>query len=137
MNRVIHFEIHADDPERAATFYGEVFGWDVKAWAVAGVGAPTENQYWLVTTGSDGEPGINGGIVFRRGAAPAEGQAVNAYVCTVGVASLDESIARALAAGATMAVPKMPIKHVGWLAYCKDPDGNIFGLMQKDVNAGQ
>lgn len=136
MNRVIHFEIHAADPERAAKFYGEVFGWDIKEWVVPGVEMPEENRYWLVTTGSEREAGINGGILVRRGAAPAEGQAVNAYVCTIGVASVDECVARALAAGATVALPKMPIKGVGWLAYCKDTEGNIFGMMQDDKNAG-
>ena len=27
MNRVVHFEIQAEKPERAAKFYREVFGW--------------------------------------------------------------------------------------------------------------
>lgn len=136
MNRVIHFEIHAADPERAARFYRDVFGWDVKEWVVPGVEIPEENRYWLVSTGPDGEPGINGGILFRRGPAPAEGQPVNAYVCTLGVASVDDSVAKALAAGATVVLPKMPIKGVGWLAYCKDTEGNIFGMMQEDKSAG-
>ena len=136
MNRVIHFEIHAADPERAAQFYRDVFGWDIKEWVVPGVEMPKENRYWLVTTGSAGEPGINGGLLFRRGAAPVEGQAVNAYVCTVGVASVDESVRKAVGAGASVALPKMPIKGVGWLAYCKDTEGNLFGMMQDDQSAG-
>lgn len=136
MNRVIHFEIHAADPERAAQFYRDVFGWDIKEWVVPGVEMPKENRYWLVTTGSAGEPGIDGGLLFRRGAGPVEGQAVNAYVCTVGVASVDESVRTAVGAGASVALPKMPIKGVGWLAYCKDPEGNLFGVMQDDQNAG-
>jgi uncharacterized protein len=135
MNRVVHFEIHAADPERAAVFYGGVFGWDIKEWTIPGVEIPQENRYWLVSTGPATEPGIGGGIVVRRGAAPAEGQAVNAYVCTVGVSSVDEYTEKALAAGGTLAVPRMPIKGVGWLAYCKDTEGNIFGLMQDDKNA--
>lgn len=136
MNRVIHFEIHAADPERAAQFYRDLFGWDIKEWVVPGVEMPKENRYWLVTTGSAGEPGINGGLLFRRGAGPVEGQAVNAYVCTVGVASVDESVRKAVGAGASVALPKMPIKGVGWLAYCKDPEGNLFGVMQDDQDAG-
>ena len=136
MNRVIHFEIHAASPERAAAFYHQVFGWDIREWTIPGVEIPRENRYWMVSTGPETDPGINGGILVRRGAAPAEGQAVNAYVCTVGVTSVDEYMARTLAAGGTTALPKMPIKGVGWLAYCKDPDGNIFGLMHEDKNAG-
>jgi uncharacterized protein len=136
MNRVIHFEIHAAEPERAAAFYRQVFGWDIREWTVPGVEIPKENRYWLVTTGVEPEPGINGGILFRRGAAPTEGQPVNAHVCTIGVASVDDSVAKALEAGGTAALPKMPVKGVGWLAYCRDPEGNIFGLLQADKNAG-
>ena len=135
MNRVVHFEIHAADPQRAAAFYHDVFGWDIKEWLIPGVQIPDENRYWLVTTGPGGEPGINGGILFRRGAAPTEGQPVNAYVCTLGVASVDDSVGKVVAAGGTIALPKMPIKGVGWLAYCKDTEGNIFGVMQDDKNA--
>ena len=135
MNRVIHFEIHAVDPERAARFYRDVFGWDVKEWVIPGVQIPDENRYWMATTGPAGEPGIDGGILFRRGAPPADGQPVNAYVCTIGVASLDESVRTAVGAGATLAVPKMPIKGIGWLSYCKDTEGNIFGMMQADPTA--
>jgi len=136
MNRVIHFEIHAADPERAAGFYRDVLGWAIKEWTIPGVELPKENRYWLVTTGAEPEPGINGGMLIRRGAAPVAGQAVNAYICTVGVASLEESLAKAVAAGGAIVLPKMPIKGVGWLAYCADPEGNIFGMMQDDKAAG-
>ena len=135
MNRVIHFEIHAADPERAALFYGEVFGWEIQEWVLPEVEIPDENRYWLVGTGPQDEPGINGGLLFRRGPEPAAGQAVNAWVCTVGVASVDEAVERAVAAGATVAVPKMPIRGVGWLAYCHDTEGNLFGVMQDDRSA--
>lgn len=136
MSRVIHFEIHVANPERAAQFYHELFGWDIKEWVVPGVELPKENRYWLVGTGSDEQRGINGGMLFRRGAAPTDGQPVNAYVCTVGVSSVDEYLGKAVASGATVTVPKMPIKGVGWLAYCKDTEGNIFGMLEEDRNAG-
>jgi uncharacterized protein len=135
MSRVVHFEIHAADPERAATFYRDVFGWEVREWTIPGVEVAPEHRYWLATTGPDGAPGINGGIIVRRGPPPQPGQAVNAYVCTLDVTSLDESLERAIAAGATLAVPRMPIRGVGWLAYCSDPVGNIFGMMQNDPSA--
>ncbi len=135
MNRVVHFEIHAADPQRAATFYRDVFGWEIQEWVIPGVDLPDEHRYWMVGTGDAGEPGINGGLLFRRGAAPVDGQAVNAFVCTVGVASVDDAVAAALAAGGVVAVPKMPIKGVGWLAYAKDTEGNIFGMMQSDSQA--
>jgi uncharacterized protein len=135
MNRVVHFEIQAGEPERAARFYGEVFGWKINEWIIPGVDIKDENRYWLVTTGSDTEPGINGGILFRRGPVPAEGQPVNAYVCTMDVTNLDEYIDKALKAGGRIAVPMMAIKDVGWLAYCIDTEGNSFGMMQNNKNA--
>lgn len=123
MNRVAHFEIHAGEPARAIEFYRGVFGWEFSPWGDA---------YWLIRTGPPGQPGIDGGLVARRGPPPVEGQPVNAFVCTVSVAAIDESVARALAAGGTLAVPKMAIPGVGWLAYVKDTEGNILGLMQDD-----
>ena len=126
MARVIHFEIHADNPERAIAFYTKTFGWEFSKWD-----GPT--PYWLVTTGPTGEPGINGGLIPRQ--CPVDGQAVIAYVCTIGVTSVDESVTQSLANGGTVAMPKFPIPTMGWLAYCKDPEGNIFGMMEKDPNA--
>lgn len=125
MPRVIHFEIHAGDPDRAIRFYQAVFGWSFQRWD------PVE--YWLITTGPDTEPGINGGLIRRKGAV--DGQAVIAYVCTVNVASLEETIRKVEANAGTVVVPKMPISGIGWLVYCKDPEGNIFGAMQNDAKA--
>jgi predicted enzyme related to lactoylglutathione lyase len=127
MPRVIHFEIQAENPGRAVTFYGKVFGWQFKKWE-----GPL--PYWIITTGEDG-PGINGGLLQRHGPTPGEGQSVNAFVCTIDVPALDDYWTKALAAGATAAVPKMAIPGVGWLAYVKDPEGNILGMMQNDPNA--
>jgi predicted enzyme related to lactoylglutathione lyase len=122
-----NFEVHAEQPERAIRFYRDVLGWEFTKWA-----GPQE--YWLIKTGPDGQPGINGGMIPRKGAV--DGQAVIAYVCTVDTPSVDEYLKKAQASGGTVAVPKMPIPGVGWLAYCKDTEGNIFGLMQADPKAG-
>ena len=126
MARVIHFEIQADNPERAIGFYKGLFGWEFTQW-----NGP--QAYWLIKTGPDSQPGINGGLLPRRGAI--DGQAVIAYVCTVDTPSVDQAVKKAQTAGGTQVVPKMPIPGVGWLAYCKDTEGNIFGLMQADPNA--
>jgi predicted enzyme related to lactoylglutathione lyase len=128
MSRVVHFEIHAENPERAAVFYTAVFGWTIKKWE-----GPVD--YWLVTTGPTDQRGIDGGLLIRRGAAPAEGQPVNAYVCTIGVASVDDTLATVKASGGTIALEKMPVPGIGWLAYAKDTEGNIFGVLQPDQTA--
>ena len=127
MPRPVHFEIHADQPTRAIAFYEALFGWTFTSWGGGGM------QYWLVTTGPDGEPGINGGLIQRRGTI--DGTAVIAYVCTIGVTSVDDTLARGQALGGTIALPKMPIPGVGWLAYLKDTEGNIFGITHSDTDA--
>ncbi len=121
MPRVVHFEIHAADPARAVKFYGDLFGWKATKWD-----GPME--YWLVDTGEGN--GINGAIVSRQGDAPTAGAPVNAYVCTVGVDSIDDTIAAIAKAGGRIVVEKMEIPAVGWLCYAHDPEGNIFGVMQ-------
>ena len=95
------------------------------------MGGPQD--YWLVKAGPDHLPGIDGGL-HRRYAA-IDGQTVIAYVCTVTVTSVDECILKAQNIGATLVVPKMLIPGVGWLAYCKDTEGSIFGMMQSDPTA--
>ena len=126
MPRVVHFEIHADDPQRAANFYQGVFGWDIKKWE-------GPEDYWLVTTGKAPEPGIDGAILKRMG--PINGDAVIAYVCTVDVPSVDDAIAKITSHGGTIVLPKMPVPGVGWHVYAKDTEGNIFGSLQSDHNA--
>lgn len=126
MPRVVHFEIHAGDPDRAVNFYQALFGWTFQKWE-----GPMD--YWLITTGPNEQPGINGGLVRHQG--EIDGQAVIAYVCTVDVENLDASVQTALDNGGQIALPKMPIPGMGWLAYCKDTEGNIFGMMQGDPNA--
>jgi predicted enzyme related to lactoylglutathione lyase len=104
-----------------------LFSWQFKLW-------DGPMPYWLITTGPDGTMGINGGLMKRQH--PVTGNdGVIAYVCTVGVDDLDKSFTRGVELGATVALPRMPIPGVGWLAYLKDPEGNVFGLMQSDPAA--
>lgn len=127
MPRIVHFEIHADDPARAVNFYTNLFGWTITKWD-----GPAD--YWMIVTGPEGTPGINGGLLKRN--QPLGGSdGVVAYVCTADVDDLDRSIARGLELGASVAVPRMPIPGVGWLAYMKDTEGNVFGMMQPDPAA--
>jgi predicted enzyme related to lactoylglutathione lyase len=120
MPRVIHFEIPADNPDRAGKFDAQVFGWKFNKWS-------GPQDYWLVTTG-EGQPGINGGMLRR----PHPGAGT---VNTVDVNSVDEALIQIQAAGGTVVVPKMPIPGVGYLAYCQDTEANTFGVMQADPAA--
>jgi uncharacterized protein len=128
MPRPVHFEIHATDADRVAAFYTSLFGWRFQKWE-----GPMD--YWLITTGPGEQPGINGGLVRRPGPSPVAAQAINAYVCTVDVPNVDEYVLRVGTLGGTVAMPKMAVPGIGWLAYAKDTDGNLFGMMQRDAGA--
>lgn len=121
MPRVIHFEIPADDPERAQAFYQDVFGWQFDKWE-----GPFD--YWLITTGPQEELGIDGGLARRTD--PSTGTEN-----TVGVESVDEALAKIEASGGKIVRPKSAIPGVGWVAYCEDTEGNLFGLMEDDPEA--
>lgn len=122
MGRVIHFEIHCSDMDRAERFYRDVFGWDIQRY----VGGPVD--YRLVTTGPDDEAGINGALVERQG--EIDGEAVIAYVNTIAVDDLAEADRGILASGGEQVLERMEIPGVGQLAYYKDTEGNIFGALQ-------
>ena len=124
MPRIIRFEIHASRPQVLIDFYSAVLGWSFSH--VAAIG------FWRIQTDPSDRSGIEGGLVPRPGAAPGATQAVNAFICTVEVASLDETFAKAVASGAVVALPKFPVPGMGLLAYIKDPDGNMLGLLQPE-----
>jgi len=120
MSRVVHFELAADDPTRALKFYEKVLGWTFTKYG--------EMEYYLVTTGDAGEPGINGALQKRIEAWPA-------LVNTVDVKSLETAVAAVEANGGTVIERRMVIPGVGYLAYVKDTEGNTLGMMQEDLNA--
>jgi len=119
MARVVHFEIYTEEPEAVRPFYEKVFGWKIQKWD-----GPIE--YWVVTTGEETEPGINGGLLRPR-----EGQSAGT-LNTVAVQSLDKAIDDINREGGRICVPKMAIPRIGWLAYAEDPAGNVFGILQPD-----
>jgi uncharacterized protein len=120
MPRVIHFEIHADQPERAVQFYRDAFGWEINKWGPM--------DYWLCSTGPDTEPGIHGAITPRS-------EPRRTTVNTISVPSVDEYSAKVVAAGGLTLTPKEVIPGVGHFRYCQDSEGNVFGIMQPDPEA--
>jgi uncharacterized protein len=121
MPKVIHFEIAAKDPERAVKFYQKVFGWKFDKY-------PGPMNYWLVTAGDDKEMGINGAISEKS-------KFVKTTTDTIGVSSYDEAVKKLVEAGGKVLTPKMAVPGVGYMSYCKDTEGNVFGIMQNDPNA--
>ena len=123
MNRITHFEIYTNDPEAGQPFYRDVFGWKFEKFE----GGPIE--YWLVTTGADNQPGINGGLTKPR-----EGHSPGT-INTVAVQSLEQTIETIERHGGKICVPKITIPKVGWLAYAEDPGGNVFGIIEPNTHA--
>jgi len=121
MPRPVHFEIPSDNVDRAMAFYSAVFGWTFQKW-------DGPMPYWLITTGRNQEPGINGGLLQRQ-------HPNQPCVNTITVANIEETLATVAGNGGECVVPKMPVPGIGWLAYAKDPDGHIFGMMQPDATA--
>ncbi|MGZ4687360.1 VOC family protein [Oryzihumus sp.] len=130
MSRVVHFEIQADDVERAKAFYGAAFGWEFQDWSGA-----TGSAYWGIVSGPEDEPGINGGLLQRPAPAPAPQQGTNAFVCTIGVEDYDATERRILDAGGQVALPKMALTGMAWQGYYLDLEGNTFGIHQPDPEA--
>lgn len=122
MNRFIHFELATDDPEKTVAFYRKVFGWQIQKWE-----GPVE--YWLVTTGDESTPGINGGLM------PTGGE-FRGTINTIGVEDIDAAIAKVKANGGEIIFEKDVIPGVGYQAYFKDVAGVVVGLHQGDAKAG-
>lgn len=126
MNRPIHFEIQADNPERAMEFYKSVFGWEFQKWE----GSPT--GYWMILTApmDSKEAGINGGLLQRPCPTPPKESGTNAYTCTMEVANFDETAKKIELAGGIVALPKFDLAGMAWQGYFLDTEGNTFGIHQ-------
>ena len=121
MKRIIHFEIHSGDPDSTRSFFDNVFGWRFNRW-------DGPEEYWLAHTGPDKEPGINGALMRSDDGQP---RTVN----TIQVPSVDQYTAKVTEHGGRIVTPKIAIPKVGYVAYCQDPQGVIFGLFQDDPAA--
>lgn len=119
-NNVAHFSIECDDVERARGFYETVFGWRILPW-----GPP---DYYQIFTGTTEQPGILGDL--RARSEPLNGSGFRGYVCTIGVESLKEVLARVTAQGGRIAHRPYRIEGVGDLAYVEDTEGNRVGVME-------
>lgn len=121
-NKVVHFEIPADDTTRARTFYEQAFGWKIQE-------IPGMDYAFVITTPVDDkqmptEPGgINGGMAKRAGplAHP---------VFTIDVPSIEKALAAVEKGGGRTIQPKQPVADMGFVAYFKDSEGNVVGLWQ-------
>jgi uncharacterized protein len=120
-SRVVHFEIPIDDADRASSFYGSVFGWNVAKWGPA--------DYWTMTTGEEPGTGAEGALTPRT-------EALEGVLVYVGVDDIDRVLAAVRDAGGSVVTDKTPIPTMGWSARFRDTEGNLVGLFQEDAAAG-
>jgi predicted enzyme related to lactoylglutathione lyase len=119
-NNVKHFAVHADDVDRARTFYESVMGWRFTTWGPPG--------FFLIKTGTDEDPGLHGALQGRREIVA--GKPTFGFECTIGVESIDDTIAAIEANGGKIVMPKFHIPTVGTLIFFEDTEGNVVGAMQ-------
>jgi predicted enzyme related to lactoylglutathione lyase len=117
---IVHFEIPADDVERARAFYKELFGWQIES-------PPGFSDYWLIETGPEGEA-VGGGLMARQ-------MPEQAIVNYIGVESVAEYASRIEQLGGTIIMPRSPVPGMGWFAVFQDPEGNVMALWENDPAA--
>ncbi|KAF5063992.1 hypothetical protein DSECCO2_288790 [anaerobic digester metagenome] len=122
MPTIVHFDLPADDIARAQSFYASLFGWTFERYA-----GPIE-YYAIGTTNDDGTPGIGGGMGPRG----APDQQMMNYI---GVPSVSDYLGRVEGLGGTVLMPRTTIPSIGYLAICRDTEGNVFGLFEEDPGA--
>ena len=133
-NLVVHFEIHASDPQQLIDFYSDLLGWEFIKFGGM--------DYWAINTGEGSMSpasagyGINGGLTQRRGQSPEVGAPVAGANLVLGVDDVDTTFARGIELGASEALPPDDMPGVGRLAYLVDPDGNIFGFISPVLSDG-
>jgi hypothetical protein len=121
-NNLKHFAVHANDVERARRFYESVMDWKFTPWGPPG--------FLLIKTGTDEDPGVQGALQGRREVVA--GKPMYGFECTIGVASIDETIAAIESNGGKIVMPKFHIPTVGTLIFFEDTEGNVVGAMQYD-----
>ena len=135
-NLVVHFEIHASEPQRLIDFYSQLLGWRFAQFG--------EMPYWSIDTG-DGAignvagiagHGINGGLAGRRGPRPELGAPVMGCNVVVGVADVDSLMRRGVELGGTEAMAAEDMQGVGRVGYLLDPDNNLFGIISAVMSDG-
>ena len=119
-HQVVHFEIPADDVDRAREFYSSVFGWETDA-------TPGFPDYYTFDT-SDGQQ-IQGGAIQARQ------PGIQAPVNYISVESVEQSVDRIRRLDGEILMDKSPVPGMGWLAIFRDPEGNMLGLWEMDTSA--
>lgn len=120
MTKVVHFELNVEDLELARKFYKDVFGWKIEKWT-------SSLDYWMITAGEEKEQGIDGALQPRTDS--------QKTVIIISVPSVEEFLEKVVKAGGKVIQEKTAVRCVGYLAYCEDTEGIIFGILKVDPSA--
>lgn len=123
-NAVVYFEIQATDPKNLVSFYQQLFGWTF----IKEENLPIE--YYRIETVA-----IMGGLLKRPAEVPPSNCGTNAFTCSMEVDDFDQTSANILHNGGKIALPKFAVKGKCYQGYFTDPDNNIFGIFEVDINA--
>ena len=125
MDKIVHFEIPADDIERAKNFYGSTFGWQLDD-MTGGMDYTIVRTVEVDEQQMPKEPGaINGGMMKRSSDTPSP-------VITINVDSIDDSLEKVEAGGGSVVRPRQALPGMGAFAYFKDTEGNVMGLWENE-----
>ncbi len=135
-NLVVHFEIHASEPQQLIDFCSGLLGWKFTQFG--------EQPYWSIETGEGAignragtaGHGINGGLMPRRGPKPEVGAPVAGCNLVIGVDDVDGLMQRGIELGGTEAMAAEDMQGVGRVGYLLDPDNNVFGLISAVMSDG-
>ncbi|MDR9367046.1 MAG: VOC family protein [Balneolaceae bacterium] len=97
-NRVVHFEIPTDYPEKSIEFFNKIFGWEFEKFGT--------EDYWFAKTGNENEQGIDGALMKKR-------DPKQPIVNPIDVADLDKTSEEIEKAGGKIVVPKSPVPNMG------------------------
>ena len=122
MDKVEHFELPADNVERATNFYMKVFKWELNP-------VPGVKYTRLLTIRVDDKVTlprpfeVNGAIIKRT-------KEVTTPVVTITVTDMDDTLKRIAKEGGKVLVSKTEFSDRGYTAYFSDSEGNVMGLWQ-------
>lgn len=123
-NRVVHFEIGAEDPEKLSEFYKKALGWEINLWP--------GSDYWMVGKEADGKVGAIFGGIMQRWQSEKTINTIETEDIAATIKEVEANGGKVVKPLADM--PMGPEEIMRW-CYCEDPQGNIFGLMQIIKNA--
>src|SRR5262245_46709911 len=124
MNRVVHFEIPAEDLERAKKFYSENFGWKLNQLG------PEMGNYVLVQTGPTDEKGMPQDKAFINGGLMKRDPSASSPVLVIAVGDADQAVENVRKSGGKLVGEIIDIPNVGRYARVQDSEGNVIGVIK-------